>query len=72
MRLTPDAKFAINEVLPIELSALQRGSGIGAAAMPLADGTQRALEVRVTAQVRDGQPVATRALAGRNGFTPPM
>lgn len=26
----------------------------------------------VTAQLRDGQPTALRALAGRDGFTPPM
>jgi hypothetical protein len=150
VRLTLDAKFAVSEVLPIELAAIQPGSFIGAAAMPQADGTQRALEVLVfpeaargsgeghfpwdlqpgstmtnatvadlassaegrtltlrykdgektllvplgvpvvtfkpgdvgllvpgakvlvTAQLREGQPVATRALAGRNGFTPPM
>ena len=29
-------------------------------------------KVMVTAQLRDGKPTATRALAGRNGFTPPM
>jgi len=29
-------------------------------------------KVVVTAQLRDGQPVATRALAGRQGFVPPM
>jgi len=150
LRLTLDPKFTINEVLPIELAAILPGSFIGAAAMPQADGTQRALEVLVfpeaargtgeghfpwdlqpgstmtnatvadlaasadgrtlklrykdgektllvppgvpvvtfkpgdigllvpgarvvvTAQLRDGQPVATRALAGRNGFVPPM
>ena len=26
----------------------------------------------VTAEVRDGKPTATRILAGRNGFAPPM
>ena len=150
LRLTLDAKFTVNEVLPIELAAIVPGSYIGAAAMPQADGTQRALEVLVfpeaargsgeghypwdlqpgstmtnatvadlaaraegrtlklrykdgektmlvpadvpvvtfkpgdtsllvpgakvvvTAQLRDGAPVATRALAGRNGFAPPM
>lgn len=150
LRLQLDAKFTVNEVLPIDLSALQPGSFIGAAAMPQADGTQRALEVLVfpesargsgeghfpwdlqpgstmtnatvadlaasadgrtlklrykdgektlqvplgvpvvtfkpgdlgllvpgaqvlvTAQQRDGQAVAMRALAGRNGFVPPM
>ena len=29
-------------------------------------------KVLVTAQLRNGQPTALRALAGRNGFTPPM
>jgi hypothetical protein len=29
-------------------------------------------KVMVTAQLRDGKPTALRALAGRNGFTPPM
>ena len=150
LRLKLDPKFAVNEVVPIELSAITPGSFIGAAAMPQADGTQRALEVLVfpeaargsgeghypwdlqpgstmtnatvadlaasadgrtlklrykdgektlvvplgvpvvtfkpgdvsllvpgakvlvTAQLRDGQPVATRAVAGRNGFAPPM
>ena len=28
--------------------------------------------VLVTAQKRDGKPVALRAIAGRNGFAPPM
>jgi hypothetical protein len=150
LRLQLDTKFAVNEVLPIELASIQPGSYIGAAAMPQADGSQRALEVLVfpeaargsgeghfpwdlqpgstmtnatvadlvasaegrtlklrykegektlevpegvpvvtfkpgdtgllvpgakvlvTAQMRDGQPVALRALAGRNGFVPPM
>ena len=150
LRLTLDARFSVNEVLPIELSAILPGSFIGAAAMPQADGTQRALEVLVfpesargsgeghypwdlqpgstmtnatvadlvasadgrtlklrykdgektllvplgvpvvtfkpadtdllvpgakvlvTAQLRDGRPVALRALAGRHGFAPPM
>ncbi|NKI92328.1 hypothetical protein [Rhizobacter sp. SG703] len=29
-------------------------------------------KVLVTAQLRDGKPVALRAIAGRNGFAPPM
>jgi len=29
-------------------------------------------KVLVTAQLRDGKPTALRAIAGRNGFTPPM
>ena len=150
LRLALDEKFAVNEVLPIALDAIQPGSFVGTAAMPQADGTQRALEVlvfpeaargsgeghypwdlqpgstmtnatvadlaassdgrtlklrykdgektivvpagvpvvtfkpgdrsllvpgakvMVTAQVRDGQGVAMRALAGRDGFQPPM
>jgi len=142
--------FAVNEVLPIELTAIQPNSFVGIASMPQADGGLRALEVlvfpeaargsgeghypwdlqpgsmmtnatvadvaavaqgrqlrlrykdgektvsvpaevpvvtfkpgdktllvpgakvMVTAQMRDGKPTAMRALAGRNGFTPPM
>jgi hypothetical protein len=142
--------FAVNEVLPIELSAIQPNSFVGIASLPQADGSLRALEVLVfpeaargsgeghypwdlqpgsmmtnatvadvaavaqgrqlrlrykdgektvsvpaevpvvtfkpgdrtllvpgakvlvTAQLRDGKPTAMRALAGRNGFTPPM
>jgi hypothetical protein len=29
-------------------------------------------DVLVTAQTRDGKPVARRAIAGRDGFAPPM
>ena len=142
--------FAVNEVLAIELTAIQPNSFVGIASMPQADGRLRALEVlvfpeaargsgeghypwdlqpgsmmtnatvadvaavaqgrqlrlrykdgektvsvpaevpvvtfkpgdktllvpgakvMVTAQMRDGKPTAMRALAGRNGFTPPM
>lgn len=142
--------FSVNEVLPIEATAIVPGSYIGTAALPGPDGTLRALEVLVFpeasrgtgeghvpwdlepgstmtnatvvqlvatpqgrsmtlkykdgektvvvpdgvpivtfkpgdrnllvsgakvivfAQVRDGKPTAVRALAGRNGFTPPM
>lgn len=150
LRLRLDEKFSVNEVLPIALEAIAPGSYIGTAAMPQADGSQRALEVLVfpeaargsgeghypwdlqpgstmtnatvadlaasadgrtlrlrykdgektvvvppgtpvvtfapgdrsllvpgaqvlvTAQLRGEQPVALRALAGRNGFRPPM
>jgi len=142
--------FAVNEVVPIELSAIQPNSFVGIASMPAADGTLNAIEVlvfpeaargtgeghypwdlqpgsqmtnatvadlasvpegrklrlhykdgektvvvaptapivtfkpadrnllvpgakaMVVAQLRDGKPVAMRALVGRNGFTPPM
>ena len=150
LRLVLTDNFSINEVVPIELSAIQPGSYVGTAAMPQADGRLVALEVlvfpeaargtgeghvawdlqpgstmtnatvadvaavaqgrqlrlrykdgektvsvpaevpvvtfkpgdrtllvpgakvMVTAQLRDGKPTAMRALAGRNGFTPPM
>ena len=29
-------------------------------------------KILVTAQIRDGKPTALRALAGRDGFAPPM
>jgi hypothetical protein len=142
--------FSVSEVVPTELSAIQPGSFIGTAAMPLEGGKLEALEVLVfpeaargtgeghhpwdllpgstmtnatvegvaaapqgrtltlrykggdktvlvpasvpvvtvkpadrsllvpgakvliTAQLRDGKPTALRALAGRNGFSPPM
>ena len=46
--------FSVNEVLPIELSAVQAGSYVGAAAMPAADGTLRALEVLVFPEAARG------------------
>ena len=142
--------FAVNEVVPIELSAIEPNSYVGIASTPQADGTLQALEVLVfpeaargsgeghypwdlqpgsmmtnatvgdvastaqgrtlklrykggeqtvtvaanapvvtfkpgdrtlivpgakvvvTAQLRNGKPTALRALAGRNGFAPPM
>jgi len=142
--------FAVNEVVPIELSAIEPNSYVGIASTPQADGTLQALEVLVfpeaargsgeghypwdlqpgsmmtnatvgdvastaqgrtlklrykggeqtvtvaanapvvtfkpgdrtlivpgakvvvTAQLHNGKPTALRALAGRNGFTPPM
>jgi Cu/Ag efflux protein CusF len=148
MALSPSV--TINEVVPIELSAIKPGSFIGTAAMPQPDGTLKALEVHVfpesmrgtgeghrpfdlqpgssmtnatvaemssvpqgrklslhykdgdktvvvpegtsvvtyepgtrallvkganvnvTAETRDGQLTATRVVAGRNGFRPPM
>lgn len=150
LRLALADTFAVNEVVPTELAAIQAGSYIGTAAMPQADGTLQALEVLVfpeqargtgeghypwdlqpgstmtnatvadvvgqakgrtltlrykdgekkvlvpegvpvvtvkpadrtllvpgakvlvTAQLRDGKPVALRVIAGRNGFAPPM
>jgi len=142
--------FSVNEIVPIEIGAIQPGSFIGTAAMPQPDGTLKALQVtvfpeaargtgegsyawdlqpgstmtnatvadlvaapqgrtlklkykdgektvvvpadvpivtfkpgdrsllvpgakvQVTAQMRDGKPTALRALAGRNGVSPPM
>ena len=46
--------FNVNEVLPIELSAVQAGSYVGAAAMPAADGTLRALELLVFPEAARG------------------
>lgn len=148
--MTLDDKFSVNEVLPIEASAIKSGSYVGVAAKSGADGPLQAFEVLVfpeaargaaeghsnwdlepgstmtnatvaelasapqgrtlklkykdgeksvvvpddvpivtfkpgdksllepgakvlvTETMRDGKPVALRALAGRNGFTPPM
>jgi hypothetical protein len=142
--------FVVNEIVPIEIGAIQPGSYIGTAAMPQPDGSLKALQVtvfpeaargtgegsyawdlqpgstmtnatvadlvaapqgrtltlkykdgqktvvvppdvpivtfkpgdrsllvpgarvQVTAQLRDGKPTALRALAGRNGVSPPM
>jgi len=150
LRLVLAENFSVNEVVPIELSAIEPGIYIGAASLPQADGTLLALEVLVfpeaargtgeghsawdlqpgstmtnatvadvvamaqgrtltlrykdgektlrvpegvpivtfkpgdrsllvpgakvlvTAQLREGRPTALRALAGRNGFAPPM
>ena len=47
LRLVLADNFSVNEVLPIEVSAAQPGSYVGAAALPMADGTLRALEVLV-------------------------
>ena len=46
--------FSVNEVVPIELAAIQSGSYIGAAALPGADGTLRALEVLVFPEAARG------------------
>ncbi len=148
--LSLDEKFSVNEVMPIEATAIKTGSYIGTAARSGPDGTLRAIEVLVfpepargtgeghtpwdlepgstmtnatvaeltaapqgrtlklrykdgektvivpdgvpivtfkpgdksllvpgarvliTATQRDGKPVALRAIAGRNGFAPPM
>lgn len=150
IRLALADTFAVNEVVPTELAAIQPNSFVGIASAPAPDGTLNALEVLVfpeaargtgeghfpwdlqpgslmtnatvadvaaapqgrklqlrykdgektiivpagvpivtfkpgdrallvpgakvfvTAQLRDGKPTALRALAGRDGFTPPM
>lgn len=142
--------FSVNEIVPIEIGAIQPGAFIGTAAMPQPDGSLKALQVtvfpeaargtgegsyawdlqpgstmtnatvadlasapqgrtlklkyrdgektvlvpldvpvvtfkpgdrsllvpgakvQITAQMRDGKPTALRALAGRNGVSPPM
>jgi hypothetical protein len=45
---------AIVEIVPIKLEEIKPGSFIGAAAMPQADGTQRALEVHVFPEAMRG------------------
>jgi hypothetical protein len=54
LRLALDAKLAVNEVLPIALSAIQPGSFIGTAAMAGSDGQLRALEVLVFPEAARG------------------
>ena len=46
--------ISVDEVLPIELSAVQFGSYVGATTMPAADGTLRALEVLVFPEAARG------------------
>jgi hypothetical protein len=150
VKLAVPADLRVDEVVPIELSAIKPGSFIGTAAVPQPDGTLKALEVHVfpeamrgtgeghrpfdlqpgssmtnatvgevanspqgrtfslnykggekkvvvpegtsvvsfqpgsrdllvkganvnvTAEMKDGQLTATRVVAGRNGFKPPM
>ena len=54
LRLVLADNFSVNEVLPIEVSAAQPGSYVGAAALPMADGTLRALEVLVFPEAARG------------------
>ena len=46
--------FAVNEIVPIELAAIQPGAFIGTAAMPQPDGTLRALHVTVFPEAARG------------------
>lgn len=46
--------FAVNEVLPIELSTIQPGSYIGTAAIPAADGTLGAIAITVFPETARG------------------
>jgi hypothetical protein len=54
IRLALADNLSINEVVPIELSAIQAGSFIGTAAATGADGTLRALEVLVFPEAARG------------------
>ena len=50
----PTHNFMINEVLPIKLSTVQAGGYVGAAAMPAADDTLRAVELLVFPEAARG------------------
>jgi len=52
--LVRPADMAVSEVYPIKLSDIRQGSFIGTAAMPQADGTQKALEVVVFPEAARG------------------
>ncbi|WP_395317473.1 hypothetical protein [Variovorax sp. UC74_104] len=52
--LARPADLAVSEVYPIKLSDIKHGSFIGTAAMPQADGTQKALEVVVFPEAARG------------------
>jgi hypothetical protein len=52
--LARPADMAVSEVYPIKLSDIKRGSFIGTAAMPQADGSQKALEVVVFPEAARG------------------
>jgi hypothetical protein len=52
--LVRPADMAVSEVYPIKLSDIKQGSFIGTAAMPQADGTQKALEVVVFPEAARG------------------
>ncbi len=52
--LAQPADMTVSEVYPIKLSDIKRGSFIGTAAMPQADGSQKALEVVVFPEAARG------------------
>jgi hypothetical protein len=52
--LVRPADMAVSEVYPIKLADIKQGSFIGTAAMPQADGTQKALEVVVFPEAARG------------------
>ena len=54
LHLVLAATLSVNEVLPIELSAIRPGNYIGTAAVPAAAGTLRALEVLVFPEAARG------------------
>ena len=63
------ATFSVNEVLPIELSAVQAGSYVGAAAMRVADGALRAFEVLVLPEAARGSDEGHTAWDRQPGST---
>ena len=56
VKLVLASDMSVTEVVPIDIAEIKAESYIGAAATP----------------GKDGKPTATRILAGRNGFAPPM
>ncbi len=69
IRLRLAGNLAVNEVLPIELSALKAGAYVGTAAMPRADGTLEAIEVLVFPEASRGSSEGHRPYDLRPGST---
>ena len=69
VRLALADNLMVNEVLPIELSALKSGAYVGTAAMPRADGTLEAIEVLVFPESARGSGEGHRPYDLRPGST---
>ncbi len=69
VRLALDDRLVVNEVLPIELSALRPGAYVGTAAMPRPDGSLEAIEVLVFPESARGTGEGHRAYDLRPGST---
>ena len=69
VRLALADNLVVNEVLPIELSALKSGAYIGTAAMPRADGMLEAIEVLVFPESARGSGEGHRPYDLRPGST---